>query len=98
MTFARFDPLDPNETDVFTWDFTNVVNQVPGDALASVVGVAADSGDGLLTIGAPYSIGATVSSYLSTPTRGVAYAVRARITTVFGRTLDLTGTVYGAQL
>jgi hypothetical protein len=95
MSFARFSPLDPDEVDIFTWDFTTLLAPVQGDTIASVTGVVADSGDNLLTISNVAALGtAQVVAVLSTPTLGVTYAVRARIVTTFGRTLDLTGTIH----
>jgi hypothetical protein len=85
-------PKDPHTTEVFNWDFEPLM--VPGDTVASVIGVEFPETDGALaTVGAPAvsDSGFVVSQKLGPCTSGQYYTARCRVlTTPAGETLDLS--------
>ena len=91
-----WDPIDANETDIFSMDFRNDVN--PGEGIVSAswsIGVSYgnDPVPSMRLVGNPGVLGTITSQTLTTAQSGVIYWLAALIVTTTGRRLELWGHV-----
>lgn len=90
----RFAPKDPDEVDWINFDFSLSLAQV-GDSIDSIDAIELDEDpDSAMTLDLFAHEDGVVSARWQGGTSGSHYVPRCRITTVAGRTWDLSGTVF----
>jgi hypothetical protein len=92
-TPRTFAPKDPNEVDFINFDFSKTLALV-GDTIDEIDSVELEnSSDAALTLDLFAHENGIVSARWRSGTEGVTYTSRVRVTTVGGRTWDLSGYV-----
>lgn len=86
QTFA--DPKDPDDVDVFTFDWRDVLDS--GETISTFSAVAVTAG---ITVDSTAISGTETRARLSGGTANSTYEVRYRITTSAGRQLDETARI-----
>ncbi len=84
---------DPDEVDFINFDFESVLAD-SGDTLLTYDVAVDDSPDAALLLDRFAASGGVVCARWRAGTASKTYAPRCRITTIKGRTLDLTGSVF----
>ena len=90
---GAFSPTNPDESELFTFDFVNDLR--PGDsidgtpewAVLAVAGVDPNASN--IPIGSPTVFGTTVTQRMAGWVSGVTYAISATVTTALGDTKTL---------
>jgi hypothetical protein len=92
-----FDPMDDDENEFFSFDFTNSIGQA-GDSIQSCTWTVKQQPDGIdvtstTTVGTPIISGMIIYQRISGLTAGVKYVMIAKVVTHFGDSLSLWGHV-----